>query len=133
MTGSAVQSIANNVYATLLWSTNTIDNQGLHSTTSNTDRIYIKEPGTYRISAQFSFAGNATGNRQARIQKNGAALNRTTVTQPSNAAGVASTMHSSILNAAVPGDYFSVEVYQNSGGALDHQNNEANFIVPRVD
>jgi len=133
VTGSAVQSIPNNAYTTLNWNTNQIDNQGLHSISANTDKIYIKEAGTYRISAQFCFAGNATGNRQARIQKNGAGLDRTTVTQPSNAAGVSSTMHSSVLNAAVPGDYFSVEVYQNSGGALDHQNNEANFIVQRVD
>jgi hypothetical protein len=42
-------------------------------------------------------------------------------------------MHSSVLATAIPGDYFSVEVYQNSGGALDHANNEANFMVQKVD
>ena len=133
VTGTAVQSIPNAANTVLLWSFNSIDNQGLHSTTTDTDKIYIKEAGTYRISAQFSFAANATGVRQARIFKNGSALNRTTVTVPVSSASVVSTMHSAIVNSAVPGDYFSVDVYQNSGGALDHQNNEANFIVQKVD
>jgi hypothetical protein len=133
VTGTAVQSIPNGVYTTLNWDANQIDNQGLHSTSANTDKIYIKEAGTYRVSAQLYFASNATGVRIARIDKNGSALNRTTVSVPVNSASVASTMHSSILNSAIPGDYFSVEVYQNSGGALDHANNEANFIVQKVD
>ena len=133
VTGTAVQSIPNAANTVLLWSFNSIDNQGLHSTTTDTDKIYIKEAGIYRISAQFTFAANATGVRQARILKNGSALNRTTVTVPVSSASVVSTMHSAIVNSAVPGDYFSVDVYQNSGGALDHQNNEANFIVQKVD
>jgi len=133
VTGSAVQSIPNNAYTTLNWNTNQIDNQGLHSTSANTDKIYVKEAGTYRVSAQLYFASNATGVRSARIDKNGSALDRTTVSVPVNSASVASTMHSSVLNAAVPGDYFSVEVYQNSGGASDHANNEANFMVQKVD
>lgn len=133
VTGTAVQSIPNAANTVLLWSFNSIDNQGLHSTTTDTDKIYIKEAGIYRISAQFTFAANATGVRQARILKNGSALNRTTVTVPVSSASITSTMHSAIVNSAVPGDYFSVDVYQNSGGALDHQNNEANFIVQKVD
>lgn len=133
VTGTAVQSIPNNAYTALNWDSNQVDNQGLHSTATNTSNIYIKEAGTYRISAQLYFAANATGVRIARIQKNGSALNRTTVSVPVSSASVASTMHSSIINSAVPGDYYSVEVYQNSGGALDHQNNEANFIVQKVD
>jgi len=133
VTGSAVQSIPNAAFTTLLWSTNAIDNQGLHSTTTDTDKIYIKEAGTYRVSAQFYFAANATGVRQGVIDKNGSALNRTTVTSPVSSASVATTMHSSVINSAVPGDYYSVRVYQNSGGALDHANNEANFMVQKVD
>ena len=133
VTGSAVQSIPNNAFTALNWDTNQIDNQGLHSTSANTDKIYVKEAGTYRVSAQLYFASNATGVRIARIDKNGSALNRTTVSVPVNSASVASTMHSSVLATAIPGDYFSVEVYQNSGGALDHANNEANFMVQKVD
>lgn len=133
VTGSAVQSIPAGSYTALLWSTNLIDNQGLHSTSANTDKIYIKEAGAYRISAQLYFAANATGVRIARILKNGSVLDRTTVAVPVSSASTVSTMHSSTVNNAVPGDYYSVEVFQNSGGLLDHANNEANFIVQKVD
>jgi hypothetical protein len=132
-TGSAAQAIPNTAYTSLLWNISQIDHTGLHSTATDTDRIYIKEAGTYQISAQFYFAANAVGYRIGRILKNGATLNRTTVSAPVNSAGVASTFSSQIVNAAVPGDYYSVEVYQNSGGALDHGNNEANFIAQKVD
>ena len=54
------------------------------------------------------------------------------ITVPVNSSATASTMTTQIINNATSGDYYSVQVYQNSGGALNHANNEANFIVQKI-
>nr|WP_247650835.1 right-handed parallel beta-helix repeat-containing protein [Sphingomonas sp. S2M10] len=127
-TGSGALTIANSAWADVTFDLDVIDPQALHSVTSNTQRIYVRDTGWYDVQALIRFAMNGTGLRQARIKKNNVVIDRTAV----SVAGSAVSPSSLILSAyefARMGDYFSVEVFQNSGGDLSLQANESRFTV----
>lgn len=133
VTGTSTQSISNGVFTVLLWDNNQIDNQGMHSIVSNTDRIYIREPGTYEIFALATFAASAVGGRLVRLAKNGAVIDRTAASASVCGAGSVQSVQTGALNNAVTGDYYTIEVYQNAGGALNLLTNESVFSVRKVD
>ena len=131
VTASAVQSIPNAALTTLNWDVNTWDANGLHSTSSNNSNIYIKSPGMYEISAQVTFAGAAGGQRMARLFWNTTFIDRSLVVLPP-AAGVDTSLVTKAYFYAKAGDYFSVKVYQDSGGALNLKSNESSFSVRKI-
>ncbi len=73
--------------------------------------------GTYLCLAQAGFAANAVGQRQMRITKNGAAL-QAILNLPA-AAAFEVDLHVSQLIPVIDGDYFGIDVYQDSGGNLN--------------
>lgn len=86
---------------------------GLHSTSSNTDRITIVESGFYLLVANITIEGNATGYRYIRIESNLAQTYQPGTSAPYN---VLTAVVTKYLNA---GDYVTVSIYQNSGGNLN--------------
>jgi hypothetical protein len=131
VTGTATQSINNTTYTEVDWNLDISDPTGIHSTTSNNNKIYIKTPGWYKISAQIQFATNATGVRIARIVKNSSALDRTTVNAVPTS-GTASSVATSIIAYLLSGDNIAVAVYQSSGGSLNVLTNESHFSVALI-
>ena len=115
---SGTISIANNTVQIINWNSENFDTDAFHSTATNTSRITIPagKAGKYQIIAQLQYAGNATGQRQIRIDKNG-----------SNTSGaVASIVGAGDENFSVVeifdlivGDYIEIAAFQNSGGALN--------------
>ena len=98
----------------------TRDLDGWHSTASNTDRITpVGFQGTmpFYVSAYVGWANNSTGIRRARIMKNGG----TFVVQEVVAANVLASapLNPSDFVLLAPGDYVTLEVLQDSGGALN--------------
>jgi hypothetical protein len=131
VTGTATQSIATASFTALNWGVDLIDPTALHSTASNNSNIYIKTSGFYEITAQVLFDVNATGNRQIRLYKNGASIDRTTAISMANTA-VNTFLTTSGFEYLVSGDYISAFAYQNSGGALNVVSNESYLAVQLV-
>lgn len=113
--------------------TETLDTDGFHDTGSATSRITIPtgKAGWYDIKAQVSFAANATGQRQAWVEKNGSAgggteLSGSRITWSS----FGTTTNRQILAVSAllaEGDYITLNVRQSSTGNLDLVANGVRF------
>lgn len=132
VTSSTTQSIADATDTLLLWNANLIDNSGLHSVASNTDKIYIKDAGTYQINTQIDFPANATGARGIKLFKNGVFKDRTSSSRSIVSALANETLLTSIIDNADAGDYYAVIAYQSSGAALAISNNESYFRIEKI-
>lgn len=115
---SGTISIANNTVSIISWNSENFDTDAFHSTSSNTSRITIPsgKDGKYQIIAQLQYAGNATGQRQVRLTKNGTFTNATIasiVGTPDQAFQIVEIFD------LVATDYIEVAAFQNSGGALN--------------
>jgi hypothetical protein len=118
---SAVQSIANTTWVSLTF--NSGNNDEYHSTSTNTSRLVVPS-GVSKIElvGNALIASNATGFRGVRFIKNGAVTSgiASTILIPSVSANSAIGLHiTSPVLSVVPTDYFELQVYQSSGGALN--------------
>jgi hypothetical protein len=66
-TNSTAQSIPNATSTNLTFDTNAFDSDGLHSTTTHTDRLTAPVAGTYVVSAWSKWGPNSTGTRTMEI------------------------------------------------------------------
>jgi hypothetical protein len=60
---SVAQSIGNNSFTALTFTTEIVDNSGMHSTSSNTERITAVYPGWYLFGGAYAAGNNVTGAR----------------------------------------------------------------------
>lgn len=116
---SGSYTISNATNTNLTFDTELYDTDGFHSTSANTDRITIPsgKDGKYLITAAVAFDSNATGERSMRLMKNGSTAddnNRVWAGFGSSAGNT--TMTIARIVDAVAGDYFTLRVYQSSGG-----------------
>lgn len=113
---SVGQTIANNTATALTANTEVFDNDSMHSTTTNPERITIQTPGRYRFSTRIEFASSGTGTREIRFYKNSVSLGAAFAMSP-NAGTLVVTTYWEDVSAA--GDYYHVSVVQTSGGNLN--------------
>lgn len=114
------QSIPNAAYTAVFWNDEILDESGTpeaHTTGTNSERITARygPNRTTLVMAQIRFAANATGHRRARIRKNEIGVVCEAVVE-------ASTLSTGPINLcmatiASPGDYFTCDVFQNSGAS----------------
>jgi hypothetical protein len=102
--------------AVVTFTSEEVDTDGIHSTSSNTSRFTIVTAGRYRFIGQVGFASNATGQRGAFLQKNGTRVT-TTRHQATNGVSHYQQVTDEILCSA--GDYVELLAMQSSGGNLD--------------
>lgn len=114
---SGAQTLTTATVTALTFDTETIDTDGIHSTSSNTSRLTPTTPGQYRIAGCVGFASNATGFRSVGIRLNGTTF-LAVHSQPAVNGDVTNINVSTTYNLAV-GDYIELTAYQNSGGNLD--------------
>lgn len=117
-TKTAAQSIPNATWTGVTFPTEAFDSDAFHDLVTNNGRLTVPtgKGGYYQLSALIDFAGSVGGStRGVRMKKNGTVLvlafvppgaNDTTITIPY------------LLNLAAT-DYVELEVYQDSGGALN--------------
>jgi hypothetical protein len=104
------------------WDTEIQDDFGLHDPVTNNTRLTVPSGASLvRLSANIEWAAAASGHRDLRLLKNGlnfagAALVRGTAISAS--LGLLQNSTSPVLVAA-PGDYFELQIRQESGAALD--------------
>lgn len=118
VSNSVAVSIATGTPTTIGADTELLDASGLHSTTTNTNRITVAKAGVYRVCAHVKFTLNSTGLRAVDFRKNGTAWVNTVVTAVNG--GDTDVAAISYIQLAA-GDYVDMTVFQNSGGALNTQ------------
>jgi len=119
---NGTQSISSGAFTALTFNAEDFDDGGLHSTVSNTSRITIPTnmAGIYLVGGGTSCAAHATGVRQMRIRKNGG-----TDTFGGDAragfsvSGIGPIVTMQTLMSLAAADYIELEVFQDSGGALN--------------
>ncbi len=108
----------------VVWDQEEDDQFGMHSTSSNTDRITIPSAGVYAFGAHLLWASDNTGQRQLGITLNNTAIPPTEsaflVSDGRDAAIPNSNWnHASGLRRLSAGDILRCVAYQTSGGALN--------------
>ncbi len=126
--GAGTQSIANATLTAVTFDSESLDTDGFHSTSTNTDRITIPAGlgGKYRFTCNMLWVASGVGNRYLQLGKNGASF-RFGADLVGGAAAVGGYSYSFIVSA-VPGDYFNLLVHQTSGGALDLYKRESESL-----
>lgn len=120
---NTTQATANATVLTLAMNSERVDNDGCHDNSTNNSRITIQTPGVYQLTAQVGYAANATGVRYGYLNLNGTTTIGFTTTPALSVGGV--TVPVTRPYRLAFGDYVQAQAYQNSGGALniDQQNN----------
>ena len=116
---SAYISIPNNTDTVLTFNTENFDTNSYHSTSTNTSRLTVPSTGKYLITVTIGFSNNTTGYRYAILKKNGSTNVGQIGINPSPNGTYDTQLSNSIVVEATASDYFEVQVFQNSGGALN--------------
>jgi hypothetical protein len=134
LTADSNQSIANATWVPVDWDTETIDSQGMHSTSSNTELIVPNGAGWYLVTATIAFSANATGIRAIRILVSGntAQGGHAQVAASNNADALNSVSVSCVVYMSAT-DNVKVEAYQNSSGALNVLRINSQFSARRIE
>lgn len=115
-------SIPNSAFTVVTWNNNVVDTYNGHSVTTNTSRYTAQVAGWYWATADTQWANNATGIRDALFSVNGTTLGETFVggwtgwNNSGLSGGLAAAPGPIFLNV---NDFLEVQVFQNSGGALN--------------
>jgi len=121
---STNQAISNGVTTALTFNAEYFDTNGYHSTSTNTSRLTVPtgKAGYYLITAQGTFAKNATGGRSIVFYKNGAYLRYSADIAGSSSFYVGNEM--TVVYNLAEADYIELFCYQNSGGSLNFDKTE---------
>lgn len=119
VTRSTTQSIPNGTGTNVLFDTEGVDNDNMHSTVTNTDQLVAVTAGWYSVSGTIQFATNVTGYRYAQILIN----NTTNVSYVNIGTNPSGSQVTGITNTGLAflnvGDFLTYSVAQNSGVALN--------------
>lgn len=117
---TVAQSLANTpTISQITFDTEDVDNDGMHSTVTNTSRVTAQTAGRYQVSGKVGFAANATGVRQTFYQVNGSTANASdtsTASVSGSTYAIPTVTKTIFLNV---GDYVEIGVIQASGGSLN--------------
>lgn len=121
---SAAQAINNGASTTVSWNQEDWDTDAIHDNATNNTRLTCKTAGKYGVWANIHWATSASGSRGLGVLING-------ITVHSFNYPAASTLDPEVgayceVQLAV-NDYVEIQVYQNSGGALNLSNVDSAF------
>ena len=114
---TVAQSTSTGTSVNLTFTTEDIDRDSGHSTTTNTDRYTAQTPGYYRVTATCVWEATATGGaRQIQIMKNAGAVNGSFQRyQHTAVSSVTSITTTALVYFNGSTDYVTAEVLQTSG------------------
>jgi hypothetical protein len=117
---TVAQSVPDNAFTSVTYTTEDLDSHYGHSNTTNTSRYTAPVTGVYEFSGGVGFALNAAGARGCRWTKNGTELSGSQILLPTTG-GLVNTMvpARTISLRLTAGDYVQLQAYQNSGGLLN--------------
>ena len=115
-------AISNNTFTLVDWDTEVFDTDAFHSTGSNPSRVTIPsgKGGKYQVTVRIPWAYNNAGYRRVVIKKDGSTNVRFEVQAAPqvNTTSVATVTLATVMEVTA-GDYYEIELYQNSGGTLN--------------
>ena len=117
VSNSANISISDSTTTALTFNTDDFDTDDLHDTSTNKDRITIKQAGKYLIVGQVVWESNSTGYRYTEIYKNGLTVLAGVDQDAVSTVGTYQNI-STIADLSID-DYITLRTYQNSGGNLN--------------
>ena len=124
------QSIPASTWAAVTMDTETLDTDGMHSTSSNTSRLTVVTPGWYLVQGVAGFAADTVGVRQVGLRVNLTGSSGSTEGQVNGNAvggGQPTAKPCSALVQMAAGDWIELVVRQTSGGALDTETTLTEF------
>lgn len=110
-------TVANATWTVATLTTEVLDPSDMHSTTINPSRLTVPYGGVYRITGYVLFATNATGDRGARLYKNGISTGISFYSRP-DATGNCSIQFD-FAASLVSSDYIQLYIYQSSTASMD--------------
>jgi hypothetical protein len=119
---SVVQSIPNNAYTPVTFTSETVDRDNGHSVSALTSRYTAQTAGYYLFNGTIQYASNVTGARRALWQVNGATPvggGGFFITSSTLVAGTVSVVAPPFFYYLAVGDYVELNAFQNSGAALN--------------
>ena len=111
------QTISSGVVTELTFTSERFDTDTIHNTTSNQERLTCKTAGIYLITVNVVWNANASGVRNVAIKLNNATIIARDV-RMANTSGNTVMSLTTLYQLAV-NDYVEVEVFQDSGSAVD--------------
>lgn len=111
------QSIPNNVFTTMTYTTENSDTDNMINLGVNNTIITVNTAGHYLVTGEVEFASNATGDRSLVVVWSGGGFLVNKRIRAVNGDATRFTV-SELFNATV-GQTFSLQCFQNSGGALN--------------
>ncbi len=117
VTKSSTQSINDATITAVTWNTETWDNNTIHDTGSNTERLTATTAGIYLVACHITWASNDVGVRQSFLYKNNVFVTQVSI----SAADTTGSDGVDFIYVAslAANDYLEMRVYQNSTGALN--------------
>lgn len=115
---TVAQSLTNNVFAAITFDTEGLDNDGGHSTSTNTSRYTAQTAGWLWVSGIACFAPSATNQRAAQLAINGTAVNGTFVQLLASNTGNTALSTGAMIFLNV-GDYVELQALQQSTASLN--------------
>jgi hypothetical protein len=114
------QTISTATATDITFNTELFDVGGYHDTSTNTARITIPtgKAGKYSFTVNGEISSSGTGRRSIKIRKNGAST--ISYVQTVGASGSGTAMCVTGVDDAIVGDYYTVNVFQDSGGNLTY-------------
>lgn len=117
----ADQTIPNTTNTKITFGSESYDTDSIHDTGSNTERLTVPAGvSKVRINGEVQWDGDGTGYRRIKLLKDNTIIIPGSIQTLTGIAAelVVSRIVSAILPVS-PGEYFEIQVYQNSGGNLD--------------
>lgn len=124
-TRSATLSIPNNTETVVTLPTEEFDNDGIHSTSANTERLTAQTAGFYAVMGWIEWEPSTSGVRFARLRKNGGFV--VTDRRLPASFGYSDLTMSMMVELAV-NDYVDMVAFQDSGGALNIANASLSMV-----
>jgi hypothetical protein len=129
---STTQSIPNNVTTSIDWDAEEFDGSSMHSTSSNIDTVFVREPGFYRIDAAVLFPASVSGLRALSITIGGVSRPRLFDSQPGSSVNDTTCHLSGLVYISDVAGGIKLLTYQNSGGTLVVPVNKAVLTVSKA-
>lgn len=133
VTRSTSLSTTNSTWTSVGWDTESWDTDGYHDNVTNNNRLTIPVGfgGKFLVIAGYNFTNTSTtGIRAAQVEKNTTVANTNVIAQGFflPAGGITNMSSFSRIVSLADGDWINVNVFQNSGGALNFNSEGASFL-----
>lgn len=113
------ESIANITIQAISFNSERYDPYNMHSTSSDTDKIYMPQAGVYQVTGNIRTEANTTGVRELQLIVNGSTTIAFNALEAVATDGGLSIMQITSVWKFAAGEYVQMALWQNSGGALN--------------